>query len=1023
LEHGKEEQLMNSSNDQKSRRILVIDDNRGIHNSFREILRSAASGKTPLDEAEARLFGEASSGRRILGFTMESAYQGAEGIELLRAALDKDQPYAMAFVDMRMPPGMDGLETIIKLWELDSDLQVVICTAHSDYGWHDLQAKLGSSDRLLILKKPFDVIEVRQMAEALCAKWELRRRSRHHLEELEARVAERTQNLSQANQELRDQIAERKQAEAALRESELRFRQLAENSSEVFWVSSPTGEELFYVSPAYEQIWGWACQSVYEDPKQWFNNILEEDRPPVATALSELSQGTKYDLEYRIRHPNGSIRWIRDRRFAIRGENKQVVRTCGVAEDITQRKNLETEMAKARDAALQGARMKSEFLANMSHEIRTPMNGVIGMTGLLLETELDPKQRDYAETICSSANSLLSILNDILDFSKIEAGKLEFENLEFDLDEVIEGALSVLVPQARAKGLELRSEIDSKVCTALCGDPGRLRQVLTNLLNNAVKFTEQGEVVLRVLPQEDRPSGVPLTEGVPGSTATLRFEIKDTGIGLSEDAHGRIFDAFSQADQSTTRRYGGTGLGLTISRQLVKMMHGEIGVESEPGKGSTFWFTSRFEKRAGGKVAPAKEKRLPGGRVLLVDDNATDQQILRSQLTALGMQCTPAASGEEALQFLCEAIADEKAYGLAIIDMQMPRMNGMELAQAIKSNPITKDTRVIMISSVGDPIDAQTRKNFDIEAFFVKPVKQPQLHQCLSSVLGSAPSKKIKANNHTQGEARPPAIHDTRILIAEDNEVNKKVMLLVLDDLGYTADTVSNGKEAIAALRGHSYDIILMDCQMPEMDGYEAARTIRREFDRPPRIIAMTAHALCGDREKCLAAGMDDYLSKPIIGEQLEAALKKWAPARNTNAPVDLQRLRDVCGHAPGTMRRIADLYLEQGAELLPAMETAIRNNDAKDLSAIAHRFRGASLSCGSNSIVPFLNELEQMGKSGKLEAASAVYEKASSEFDRIRSFFGTYFQNSEHTLEQEEMLARACYNGTVRPSHAEVVT
>src|SRR3989440_12316246 len=427
---------MNSSNDQRNRRILVIDDNRGIHNSFREILRGAASDKSTLDEAEARLFGETPSGRRTLGFTMESAYQGEEGVELVRAALDKGQPYAMAFVDMRMPPGMDGLETITKLWELDADLQVVICTAHSDYGWHDLMAKLGSSDRLLILKKPFDIIEVRQMAEALCSKWELLRRSRHHLEELEARVAERRQNLAQANQELRDQIAERKHAEAALRETELRFRQLAENISEVFWVPSPTGEELFYVSPAYEQIWGWPRQTIYEDPKQWFKNILEDDRPPVAKALSELSQGTNYDLEYRIRHQNGSIRWIRDRRFAIRGEDRQVVRTCGVAEDITERKNLEAEMAKARDAALEGARMKSEFLANMSHEIRTPMNGVIGMTGLLLDTELDLRQRDYAETICSSAHSLLSILNDILDFSKIEAGDRKSTRLNSSHDQI-----------------------------------------------------------------------------------------------------------------------------------------------------------------------------------------------------------------------------------------------------------------------------------------------------------------------------------------------------------------------------------------------------------------------------------------------------------------------------------------------------------------------------------------------------------------------------------------------------------
>jgi len=884
---------MNIPNDQTNRRILVIDDNRSIHNSFRAILHSADSGKSTLDETEARLFGEVTSGRRAVGFTMESAYQGEEGIELLRCALDKGQPYAMAFVDMRMPPGMDGLETIIKLWELDADLQVVICTAHSDYTWHDLLAKLGSSDRLLILKKPFDVVEVRQMAEALCAKWELLRRGRRHLEELEARVAERTQNLSQANQELRDQIAERKQAEAALRESELRFRQLAENISEVFWVSSPTCEELFYVSPAYEQIWGWSRHTIYEDPKQWFNNILEEDRPPVAQALLELSQGTNYDLEYRIRHQNGSIRWIRDRRFAIRGEDKQVVRTCGVAEDITQRKNLETEMAKARDAALAAARMKSEFLANMSHEIRTPMNGVIGMTGLLLETELDLRQRDYAETICSSAHSLLSILNDILDFSKIEAGKLEFENLEFVLDEVIDGTLGVLVPEARAKGLELRSEIDPKVCTGLCGDPGRLRQVLTNLLNNAVKFTEQGEVVLRIFSQEEPPSGVSSIEGISDNKTTLRFEVKDTGIGLSEDARGRIFEAFNQADQSTTRRYGGTGLGLTISRQLVKMMQGEIGVESQPGKGSIFWFTARFEKHAGGKATPAKLKPLPTKRVPLADNNA--------------------------------------------IDCQIP-----------------------------------------------------------------------KAKNHLSSKAPPHPIHDARILVAEDNKVNQHVMLLLLEDLGYTADMVANGKEALAALKHHSYDIILMDCQMPEMDGYEASRTIRREFDRPPRIIAMTAHALRGDREKCLAAGMDDYLSKPIIAKELEAALKRWAPTRSTNAPVDLQRLRDVCGDAPGTMRRLVQLYLEQGAELLPAMETAIRNNDAKDLSSIAHRFRGASLSCGSNSIVPFLSELEQLGNSGDLTVASLAYEKASSEFDRIRSFLESHLQNGEHAPE-EQTLARAC--------------
>jgi CheY-like chemotaxis protein len=476
--------------------------------------------------------------------------------------------------------------------------------------------------------------------------------------------------------------------------------------------------------------------------------------------------------------------------------------------------------------------------------------------------------------------------------------------------------------------------------------------------------------------------------GVADNKTVLRFEIKDTGIGLNENARGRIFEAFSQADQSTTRRYGGTGLGLTISRQLVKMMQGDIGVDSEPGKGSTFWFTARFAKEGAGLAARAKRKPLPAKQVLLADGNATDRQVVGAQLTALGMRCTLAASSDEALQFLCEAIAEGDPHALALIDMDMPGMSGMELARAIKSDAITKDTRVIMLHSSQQFLNAETRKNSDIDAFLVKPTKQAQLHQCLASLLGGTSSKRTrgKTQSPTGSTARP--VDDTRILVAEDNEVNRHVMLLLLEHLGYTADTVMNGKEAVAVLRRQTYDIVLMDCQMPEMDGYEASRAIRREFPEPPRIIAMTAHALRGDREKCLAAGMDDYLTKPIIETELAAALNKWAPARNAKAPVDLQRLRDICGDVPGAMRSVADMYLEQGAELLPAMEMAIRNNDAEHVRSIAHKLRGASLSCGSNSIVPFLSELEQMGDRGDLASASIVYQKASSEFAEIRSFF-----------------------------------
>jgi PAS domain S-box-containing protein len=797
-----------------------------------------------------------------------------------------------------------------------------------------------------------------------------------------------------ARKQIEEQLHQREQElRASLLQVEL-FRTLVESSGDCFYmVDFDDGGRMCYVNEAATRHFG----APREEILTWHVPDWDPDFTvdAVTQLLETVEKMQRLYLKSRHRIADGSIvpveitvnywRSPEGRRFAF-----------GWFSNITLRLAFEEELRNAKVQAQAASRAKSEFLANMSHEIRTPMNGVIGMTGLLLSTALTEEQRRYAESVKSSGESLLGIINDILDFSKIEAGKLDLSRLDFDLEVLLDDFASSLALRANDKGLELLCETAPGVPLLLQGDPGRLRQVLTNLTGNAIKFTDSGEVVVFVsVDSEDE------------NTVCLRFSVRDTGIGIPKDKLGTLFDMFTQADASITRHYGGTGLGLAISKQLAEMMGGSIGVISEVGSGSTFHFTARFLKQLGNTKRELRVPSILGGvRALIVDDNATNCGILSAQMGSWGMRTSSVAGGMAALSLLVQALEDEDPFRLVIIDMQMPGLDGLNLGRRIRENPSLKEIRMVMLTAVGAQSDSKVLAEVGFSGSINKPVRHLELLDVLGLAL-STPEASVRSmvTHHTAREASPNfSARKVRILLVEDNITNQQVLLGILQKMGLTADAVADGLEAVKVLEMVPYDLVFMDVQMPEMDGYEATRRIRKREKEENRknirrkipIIALTAHAMAGDREKCLDAGMDDYLSKPVKPSEVAAVVSRWlgdVEGHATEIATQLSTVEDFDDQAL-LLRVIEDLELARTVVLcfvddLPrqinALERFVLAFDIEGIQKQAHTIRGAATAVGGNRLVSSTIHLENKANIGDWAAVKTELLELRKRFECLR--------------------------------------
>jgi len=821
-------------------------------------------------------------------------------------------------------------------------------------------------------------------------------------------------------------ITEQKGAERALRAAEQKYRAIFENATEGIFQSTVQGQYLV-ANPALARIYG------YVSPEQMIEQVNSLQTPIYVDPTRQLQFAEAIardpgftEFESQVYRKDGEVIWVSETARGVRDSNGALLYYEGTVIDITLGKRAEAEREEAKAAAEAGSRAKSEFLANMSHEIRTPMNGVIGMTELLLDTQLDALQRDYAETIRDSGASLLTIINDILDFSKVEAGKLELEQVDMDLRDTFEDVARLLSIQAHAKGLEVTAQIDPNLPDFVMGDAGRVRQILLNLAGNAIKFTKQGEVSLEIKVLETDEHGT-----------RVRCEVRDTGIGIPADRLKGLFTPFMQVDTSTTRRFGGTGLGLSIVRRLVELMGGETGVESVEGSGSTFWFTARFARVVSTRQPLYSAlSSIKGQRVLVVDDNATNRKVLMGQLLLCGVEPMSASSADEALALMRQARAAGRPFDVALLDHLMPDCDGAELGRIIIQDETLKSARLILLTSSGQRGDGSMFADIGFTGYLLKPVAQRDLTECLMLVIANTADAwhlqtRPIVTRHALRAQRARARH--RILLAEDNLVNQKVAQRLLEKLGYRVDVVADGRAAAAAWQTGYYDLILMDCQMPEMDGYEATREIRTREDGKCHIpiVALTAHAMKGADEKCRAAGMDDYLTKPIDRAKLDACLEHFLPStgstssmhalkdvlRGTNTaiesvvesaqsgrvlgketaqvksvdcPVDWAALLESIDGDEGFARELVGVFIASGDQALAAIAVAQKNCDYATVRESAHALKGASANLRASAASTAAAELEAAAASGDRATIAVLAEKLRGEVKRT----GEYLQS-----------------------------